>query len=478
MKLRLKLIVLSVVFYSFSSQVVYAQSELTLEDCIKIAHTNSLDIKKGMLSERGADINLKFAKHQLFPSLNSSSSLSYNVGRRIDPTTNSYISQSFISQGINLNTGVTLYNGGKLRNSIRKAILDKNASKEDVQQMKRDIALLVTNTYLSILYAQENLKNSKKQYESTDKRLKKLQKMIDAGLKPKSAALNIEAQLLSEEQKVVVSKNEVIRSYLDLKSILMINDSDDIIIKTPFIDLPIDKEVKVISLNELYSAALQHYPRYSAAKIRLKSGRIEEKIAKATFLPRLSLGGGVSTNYADQALEVVGYNKRVRENIFIINNVEVPVGIPYAEPITKKQGYFNQLESNLGFGMALKVNIPIYNNYMAKSSLQRAKINTENLEISKKLIEQNIKSKIQLAFSDSQAAKSQYIAAKKAFDAQKAAFDNAKLQYDVGVIGSYDLINAKLLYEKSENSLLLAKYQYVFKSKILDFYLGENLSFK
>ncbi len=454
-----------------------AQRVLSLEQCIKIAQNNSLDIKKGVLAKEGASINLKFSKQQLLPSLNANSSLSYNVGRRIDPTTNSYLSQSFISQGINLNSGITLYNGGRLRKNIKKAIFDKNASEEDIEQMRRDIALLVTNTYLSILFAQESLKNLENQYKSTKEQLVKLNKLIDAGLKPKSASLSMEAQLLSDEQKLVAGNNELERNYLNLKNLLLLEDSERVEIKTPIIDMNDNGDNIALSLSELYVSALQHYPGYSAAEYRLKSSLLQRDIAKASFLPSVSLGGGLSTNYANRALEVTGYDQKIRESIFIINNQEVNVGIPFSEPITRKQIYVDQLKNNLGFGMALQVNIPIYNKYSSRAGLDRAKISIENQKIAKEQIAQNIKSKIQLAFADSKAAKSQYLASKKAFEAQKAAFDNAKLQYDVGGLGSYDLINAKLLFEKAQNSLLLSKYQYIFKSKILDYYLGENLSF-
>lgn len=464
-------------FFMLSISDINAQKVLTLKECIKIAQENSLRIKKGLLSKRASDIDLKYMKQQLMPSLNANSSLSYNIGRRIDPTTNSYLSQTFLSQGINLNTGIVLYNGGKLRNSIKKAILDKDASGEDVAQMKRDLALLVTNIYLSILYAQENLQNAEKQYISTQEQLNKEKKLIAAGLKPKSSALNVEAQLYADEQKVVEGKNNIERYYLELKSLLLLGDSERIEIKTPAINITEHSDVDELSLAQFYISALQHYPAYSAAELRLKSSELQRKIAKSSFYPVLSIGGGLSTNYADKALEIIGYNQGIREETFLIDNTEVPVGIPYQIPITQKQEYFNQLKNNLGFGMAIQVSIPIYNKYVAKANLQKAIINIENQRIAKEQIAQDLKSKIQLAYSESKAAKSQYLAAKKAFEAQKAAFNNAKVQYELGTLGSYDLINAKLMYDKAENSLLLSKYQYIFKVKILDFYLGKNLDF-
>jgi len=454
-----------------------AQEYLTLEECIAIAQENSLEIKKTILSEKSAEISLKQAKQQMLPSLNASSSLSYNVGRRIDPTTNSYLSQSFLSQAINLNSGVILYNGNKLRNGIKKAKYDIEASKEDLSQIKRDVSLHVANTYLSILFAEENLDNSKNQYNSTNEQLSKIKKLIDVGMQPSSASLNLEAQLLSDKQKIITSENEIEKLYLNLKNILLLDDSKRIKVVVPKIDFENENDFDLLSISEIHSSALQHYPAYSAAKYRVESKMLQERISKASILPSVSFGGGLSTNYADKAKEVVGYNNKIRESIFIINNQEVNVGVPYIEPITSNQKYGSQIENNLGFGVALQVSIPIYNNYSAKGMIQRAKLDLESSKISQEQVEQGLKTKVQLALAEAKGAKAQYFASKKAFDAQKAAFKNAKLQNEVGAIGSYDFLNAKLMFERSQTSLLISKYQYIFKTIILDFYLGKNISF-
>lgn len=459
------------------SNSINAQEYLTLEQCIKIAQEKSLEIKKSLISEEGAEIAYKQAKQQMLPSLNASSSVSYNIGRRIDPTTNTYLSQSFLSQGLNLNSGIILYNGNKLRNGIRKALYDIKASKEDVQQMKRDIALLVTNTYVSILFSKENLSNAKKQYDLTKEQLNKTMKLIKVGMQPKTASLNLEAQLLNDDQKVITSQNEIDRLILSLKNTLLLDDSKRIDIVVPKIDFDYNTEVNLLSVKEAFPVALQHYPGYSAAKYRVQSKIVQEKIYKAGLLPSLSFGGGLSTNYADKAKEIVGYNNKLRESVFVINNQNVNVGVPYVEPIFKNQGYLNQLENNIGFGVALQVSIPIYNNFQTKSMIQRAKLDLKSSKILQEQIEQNLKTKVQLAYSDAKSARAQYLAAKKAFDAQNSAFNNAKLQNENGAIGTYDFLNAKLMFEKSQNNLLISKYQFVFKSMVLDFYLGKNLSF-
>lgn len=466
----------TITFILISSTFSYTQTVLSLEECIQIAQENSLTIKKANLLEKEALINEKFAKQQMLPSLNANSSLSYNIGRRIDPTTNSYLSQSFLSQGINLNSGVVLYNGNSLRNRIKMALMDKKATIEDISQMKRDVALMVTNIYLSILYAQENLENSKSQYQSSKEQLDKMKKMVEVGAQPFSATLNLEAQLLADEQRVITGQNEVEKSYLDLKNILL-KDSEEIKIRIPDIDVAGLSKSTLYSINELYIASLKHNPGFTAAEFRVESAKLQKNISKASLLPSISMGGGLSTNFADKAQEIIGFEDDLVNQTFIIGGENIDVGIQTQVPITQNQSYIDQIKNNWGIGLAMQISIPIYNNYSVKANIQRSKLGIESAQISKDQLVQDIKSNIQKALSDSKAASSQYFASKKTFDAQKAAFDNAKKQYDIGMLGSYDYLNAKLLFEQSQNNLLISKYQYIFRTKILDFYIGENLSF-
>lgn len=469
--------ILTIVLIILTQALSYGQRIISLDECIHIAQENSLTIKKANLLEKEALINEKFAKQQLLPSLNANSSLSYNIGRRIDPTTNSYLSQSFLSQGINLNSGVILYNGSSLRNRIKMALMDKKATIEDISQMKRDVALMVTNIYLSILYAQENLENSKSQYKSSKEQLDKMKKMVEVGSKPSSATLNLEAQLLADDQRVIISQNEVEKGYLDLKNILLIEDSESIKIRIPDIDVASLSKSTLYSIDELYITSLKHNPGYTAAEYRVESAKLQKNISKAMLLPSVSMGGGLSTNFADKAQEIIGFEDNLVNQTIIIGGENVDVGFITKVPVTQNQSYYDQIKNNWGIGLAMQVNIPIYNNYSAKANIQRSKLGIESAQISKEQLVQDIKSNIQKALSDSKAAASQYFASKKTFDAQKAAFNNAKKQYDIGILGSYDYLNAKLLYEQSQNTLLISKYQYIFKTKILDFYIGENLSF-
>jgi outer membrane protein len=454
-----------------------SQKLMNLEECIKLALGQSITVKQALISEKESEINEKFAKMQLLPSLEGNSNVGYNIGRRVSPITNTYISESFLSQSYNISTGMMLYNGNRLKHNITKSKFDKKATEENTNQIERDIALLVTNYYLMILYAQENLNASLSQFNSSKDQLEKTQKLVNAGARPASATLNLEAQLLSDEQKMIMRKNDLEKAYLDLKNILQLNDTKDFIIQVPDINAFLVTKPNEYSLEELTLKSLSHQPELAAAEYRIKSSVIAKKITKSGLLPSLSFFGGITSDFVNKAQEVVGYNKTYNYTNFLINNQEINVGVPYEIPIFQTQKYIDQLKNNLGFGFAVQLRVPIYDNYSTRSGIQKADLAIESMKLQKDQAIQNIKSKVQTAFADFKASKLQYQAAEKAFGAQKNAYESTKTQFDIGMVSIYDFMNAKTLFEQAQNTLLISKYDFVFKTKILDFYMGENLNF-
>jgi len=204
---------LSIIAVLIFFQPVWAQSQervlWSLEDCINYGLKNSLSLEQAQLAEEHADISLRQAQHQRFPNLSASSSLSYSVGRSIDPTTNDFISTDFISNGVSLSSGVTLFDGLRLSNNIKKSKLDRKASVEDTRQWQRDVAMNIATVYMSILFATENLENAQNQMRGTQDQLDKMNKLIVAGARPGSDKYDIEAQLALDEQKIVRIQNEL-----------------------------------------------------------------------------------------------------------------------------------------------------------------------------------------------------------------------------------------------------------------------------
>ncbi|MEZ4907006.1 MAG: TolC family protein [Saprospiraceae bacterium] len=455
--------------YSMNSQKL-----ISLDECIRLAKENSISIKQSLLNEIQSDIDLKLARNQAYPSLSANSSLAYNIGKRINPTTNTYISESFLSQSVSISSGVMLLNGLRIRNNIKKALLDKTTAKFNTQQIERDITLLTANYYLAVLFAEENLKNAKTQYESSKDQVDKSNKLVEAGANAPGASLSFEAQMLLDEQKIIAAENDLEKAYLNLKQLLQIDEEIKII--NPKTDELINESYELLTLDEIIDKSLKQQPKLQSLDNQLKSAELSRKILQGSLYPSLALSGGISSDFYNKAEEITGYTSGYYDETFLINGNPVTVGVPYQTANVQNQNYFDQLNNNIGYGLALQLSIPIYDNYSTRSQIQKSKLNIENIKLTKEQAIQDLKTDVQSAYAEYKSAKLQYYASQRSYDAQKLSFDNAQKQYDVGMISSYEYISIKNQLLNVQNNLLISKYDYVFKSLVLDFYLGKKIS--
>jgi len=266
-------------------------------------------------------------------------------------------------------------------------------------------------------------------------------------------------------------------SMLNLKQQLMIDPGYQMILERPQ-NVEIISDADIITFDEIYESALKNQPAIRAAELDIRSAEIGEKIAKASLYPTVSLGASLQSNYNNRA-------QRLDEVVPTLT--DIPVGIdgepatlsfPGQEAITSDNPYINQIDENLSYGLGLGINIPIYNNYQAKAGIERAKLNITSAALNIERQKNTLKTNVQQALADAQAASKSYQAAQKSRNAQRAAYENATKQYDLGAINSFDFVNARTLLDSAEISLIIAKYDYLFKAKVVDFYMGRAITLK
>jgi len=454
-----------------------AQDIWNLERCINHAIQNNIEIQQGRLSIEQANINHKVASHSRYPNLNGGTDFGLNFGRSIDPTNNDFVTQSFLSNRVTLSTNVTLYNSGRINNTIKQAEVNQESANYTVKQSERDVALFVANAYLNTLFAQENLKNAEAQLELTREQYNQVEKLINAGVRPANELLDLDAQMARAEQDIIAQQNAVTISMLNLKQQLMIDPGYQMILERPQ-NVEIISDADIITFDEIYESALKNQPAIRAAELDIRSAEIGEKIAKASLYPTVSLGASLQSNYNNRA-------QRLDEVVPTLT--DIPVGIdgepatlsfPGQEAITSDNPYINQIDENLSYGLGLGINIPIYNNYQAKAGIERAKLNITSAALNIERQKNTLKTNVQQALADAQAASKSYQAAQKSRNAQRAAYENATKQYDLGAINSFDFVNARTLLDSAEISLIIAKYDYLFKAKVVDFYMGRAITLK
>ena len=459
-----------------------AQEVWDLEQCIMYARENSLQVQQSEFGVENSQVDLKQSKNSRYPGLNLSSSAGWNFGRTIDPTTNEFISTTFVSNGIGLNTGMLLYGGGQINNSIKQKQANLEASKLDVQQSMDDIALNVASAFLAVLFAEENLQNARFRLELSNKQLEQVDKLIDAGARPRNERLDLLAQVSLNEQELVTAENNLALNYLNLKQLMNLEPDYPMSIARPPEDLPVETDPDAITFREVYNEAMTRQPMVEAAAQRVRSAEYGVKMAKGALHPSLTVVGNLSTNWSNQGKQIDGFETQVFEQEVIVPELQpfigtdrVTIGQEAEVPITSDNPYFNQLDENLGYGFGFSLSVPLYSNYTNKANVQRAKIAVMSTQNQNEQLLQNLKSAVQQSLTDAKAAKRSLDAAERTLEAQEAAFSNAEKRYDLGAISIYDYINTKNALDGARINRIIAKYDYLFKMKVLDYYRGRPL---
>jgi len=460
-----------------------AQETWSLEKCVNHALSNNINIAQAKIGQRFAQLDEDQARHAKYPNFNAGGGMNLNLGRSVDPVTNDFVSETFFSNNFSLNSGVVLYNGGRIKNSLKQAKINNQSASFDVAQSERDMALLVANNYLNVIFAKENLKIVNSQLDLSKEQLAQLEKLIAAGTRPQNEALNLEAQIALNEQNILAAENSIATALLNLKQLLRITEDIDVVI--PEGDIPLKSDPEILTVEEIYASALNTQPSIRAADLDLESAAVGVEIAESALMPSLSAGGSIGTNYSNKGIVVDGFNTVLIENDFAIDNPAIinligqdfiTLGAEQQIPIIRDQPYFNQIRDNLFYGVGLNLNIPIYNNLINKTNIERAKLNIETTELVNAQLKDNLQTQVMQALVDARTAKFQVEASQKSYDALQAAFANTKRKYDLGAVNTYDYIDAKNQLDIAQLNLIIAKYDYIFKTKVIDFYMGHPLN--
>ncbi len=465
-------------FLVFFSSSINAQEIWSLEKCVDHARQENLTLKQMQIGVQHAKLTEKQHQFSRLPQLNGSISAGLQFGRTIDPTTNSFDNQTIGFNQFGLNAGMSLYNGNRINNSIKKSKLDLKAAEADSDAAFNDLALNLAAAYLQTLFAEEQLENARRRTEQTREQLDQTDKLIEAGVLPKNDRLNLLAQLALEEQGQIQAQNTVDVSYLAVKHLLDLEPDFELKLERPEVLLPDDAALAEWTLPSVYEKAMHTQPQIAAGEIRLKSAAVDEKIAQAGMLPSVILFGGVNTNYSTLAQEITGFDSSIQDQEVIFNGTTATVGFPVDVPRFQDRPYFDQISDNFGQNVGMQISIPVYNNHQHKVAVERAQLNRLSTELTNKQTRQQLKTSVQSAIADARAAQLNLDAAQKSFDAAQMAFTNSRKKFDLGAINTFDLTTAKTTMDNAQADLSLARYDYLFKLKVVDFYLGNKITLK
>lgn len=451
-----------------------SQDIWTLERCVNVAIEKSLQVQGSDITLRSTEVDVNQARHARYPNLSASTNVGWNFGRTIDPTRNEFITETFFNNSLSLNSNVVLYNGGRINNAIKQASVSNKAALKDLEQTKRDISLNVASLYLNILFAKENLQNAENQLKQTTDQLVLLNKQIAVGNRPENDRLDIDAQIAVNEQTITEAQNNLNINLLNLKQLLRLDPDSAMEISAPG-DIMVETDPDIITFSEVYGSALSKQPSIDANELRIKSADLGYKIAKAELLPSLGAGGSMRTNYSNKGLNITGFESQVINQDILFNGTSATIGVSQQVPTYEKAPFIDQFSDNLSYAVGISLNIPIYNNLNGRSGLQRAKLNVERANLNADQAKESLKITIGQAMADAKAAKARYEASGKTKNAQQNVYTNALKRFEAGSTNVFELTRLKTQLETSAINLLIAKYDYIFRTKVLDFYLGKPI---
>lgn len=456
---------------------IYAQDTWDLRKCIDYAQENSLTLKQAKYSAQMAGLTDKQNRMNRLPSVNGVTTGGFQFGRTIDPTTNSFNNERITFQSYGVNANMAIYNGGSINKSIEQSGYDLKAAQADANVAFNNTALNIANAYLQILMAEEQLENAQKRKVLSEEQLTQTDKLIQAGTLPENDRLEILAQIARDEQTIIQAQNLIDLNYLNLKEFMQLDPSTDITIERPEVVIPNNADPIVTTFTEVYRTAVSTQPQIIRDEMSLKSAELDVDLAQAAMLPQLALFAGIDTRWSSAARQYLGEipNGNVNEQVVLINNNEVTVGFPGSESQFEDISYIDQLDQNFGQNLGLQLSVPLYNNHRNAINVERAKIGILNSKLQSDLTKQQLKVDVQNAIASARAGQRSMQAAEKTLDAARAAYENAQRQYELGVINTFQFTTARNSMDMAEIDLTVAKYDYLFRLKIIDFYLGKKL---
>jgi len=315
--------------------------------------------------------------------------------------------------------------------------------------------------------------------ESTKSQFERTRKQVEAGSLPRSSQLDLQSQVATSELNVINAENSLNFSILQLKQVMQIPASQPLEIKIPEVALD-EADLAALNPQQVYETALATMPEIKSADMNIESSLRGVKVAQANYYPRISLSAGMNTNYSSIAADRGLFQNTgniLNQSIGFVQSTGEAVVSPVPEIITVPYATGEQLNNNFGQSIAIGVSIPIFNNLQANANVQRAKIAKEQAEINAERTRQTLRQTIETAYNDAFSSGKAYQSSLKRVEAQEESFRATKQRYENGAANAtdYELAENNLFQAKSD--LLRAKYNYIFKLKILDFYQGNALDF-
>jgi outer membrane protein len=475
-------------FFMFAAQAQQTDSTAnadvwTLRKCVEYALANNLTIQRSNYTVETSSIDLDQSKWNMVPTLNASATYGYNWGRNVNPVTYQYTTQQLNQLNPNVSSSVTLFNGFRIQNVIRQNINSYQASKQDLLKTRNDVSLSIASYYINVIFNKEQLENAKFLLRSSQAQLDRVHRQVAAGALPRSEELNLDAQNATNEVNVITQENALNLSLLQLKQALQLPAATPLDVE--LMNIEVQDLVLDHSRDQIYDLARQTMPEIKSANLRVESSYYAVKAARGNLLPRLSINGSINSFYSsasDRRRFVAdgGEPALVTQQIGYVDGTNTPVYTSTTQPsgyFVDSYGHRQQLKDNIARSLSFTLSIPILNNFQSRLNLQRTKINNHVAVIAQKEVENTLRQNVETAYNNAVAASKTFNSSSRQVEAREEAFRMMEQRYNAGAANSFEYQVSQNDLFRAKTDLTRAKYDFIFRKKVLDFYQGKPLEY-
>jgi outer membrane protein len=455
--------------------ISFAQETWSLQKCIEYAYAHNLQIKQSQINTEISKSQYLQSKLDLFPNLNASASYGVNYGKNIDPTSNQFTSQNIESGQASVTSAVTLFGGFSKLNEMKSKYYNYMASRYAQDQMTNDISLAVANGYLQVLYAKELLQKTTENLSLAEKQVVRMQALVNAGASAEGALFEIQALAASEELNKVNAENQLAIALLNLQQLLDLDKPIEV--EAPGVELTPENLQPLPGPQNVFDIAVKTYPSVLSAQFNVNAAERGFQAARGRRSPTLSGFANLSTNYSNAVKRLVSVDT---------TGTYTPIGLVYGsnEVVVTPDFNYNfantpfktQLQDNFGQAIGVSLSVPIFNGWSTNSFVRQSRLQLQSSQISYEQQRNTLQKDINTAHADASAAAKRYTAAVTQLTSTEKAFQYAQQRFNAGIIAALDFDQSRRNYNAAQSDLLQAKYDYIFRLKVLDYYQGKPLT--
>lgn len=450
-----------------------ANYKLSLKECVDVAIKNNLDVKQTELQTERARISWQQARANLLPNLNASVDHSSNAGRSIDPFTNLYSDQKNQYANYFASSSVTLFNGLSLQNAIKQNALAYDASNMELQQAKDNLTLQVILNYLQVLNNQDQLVLTRNQVEVSRRQVERLEILDREGAIPPFQLSDLKGALANDELNLITALSTLESSKITLAQLMNVEYRKDV----QFTPLTADQMPVLYEgdVDRIYKTAESQLAQVKAVDLREKSALKGVRSAQGRLYPTISLYGNLSTNYSSTGLKNIYTNTTtVPTGAYVLNgSTKMDVLIDQDNYNSQKITYFDQLKNNYYTSFGINLQVPILNAFRVRNQVRLAKIDLKNAEYVEQTTRVRLKQTVEQSYLNMTTSYDRYKKLVEQVKAFSESFRSAEVRFNTGVINSVDYLVAKNNLDRSNIALIIARYDYVLRTKVLDYLQGQ-----